>query len=523
MGKTGKERKKRRLLQTTNELATSASYPAASTKKVVAAEHTQAENGFKRQRRDDEDDDWDEGQEHEMDLNLADETTGITTHQLATSMGVLMKLERNPETLRLPVFKPLRAMLHKLVKAASDSGINAGSTLSGRISEAISDKRWKESLQGLLEMREKGMKPKLGALQRWVRDCDAANSFKKNGRDQEVLEVLDSILRTADPSLVGFAKSRANEKVPVISDCSYRHEPWSPDDDGLVRESADGAERLGMLIQPSDEDRSHFKPLFKILAEEPGHTRRPPNKHPMILYTTLPNTISLSPPPPTKKIPIPMIPSSFMIRDLFTASECSQILRAMESIGFTADEPLEQGASGGASVLAHNVFWMADEGLLRTIEKRIEGMFPETLICEEDGGEGGGGTVKRKYAGINARWRVYRYVPGHVYRPHIDGAWPKSGVDPLSGEYVYDASGGKAWSRMTFLIYLNQNFKGGETTFFLPSVKSGVMDARAVTPQAGSVAVFPHGCVKNVLLHEGSGVIEGAKYIIRTDVLYAKE
>lgn len=36
----------------------------------------------------------------------------------------------------------------------------------------------------------------------------------------------------------------------------------------------------------------------------------------------------------------------------------------------------------------------------------------------------------------------------------------------------------------------------------------------------GSVAVFPHGEALNALLHEGTGVVEGAKYVIRTDVEY---
>lgn len=36
----------------------------------------------------------------------------------------------------------------------------------------------------------------------------------------------------------------------------------------------------------------------------------------------------------------------------------------------------------------------------------------------------------------------------------------------------------------------------------------------------GSVAVFPHGEAQGALLHEGTGVVEGAKYVIRTDVEY---
>ena len=39
--------------------------------------------------------------------------------------------------------------------------------------------------------------------------------------------------------------------------------------------------------------------------------------------------------------------------------------------------------------------------------------------------------------GLNRRWRIYRYNQGNVYRPHIDGAWPGSGIDN-NNQYVYD-------------------------------------------------------------------------------------
>lgn len=46
------------------------------------------------------------------------------------------------------------------------------------------------------------------------------------------------------------------------------------------------------------------------------------------------------------------------------------------------------------------------------------------------------------------------------------------------------------------------------------------MNAHPVRPMMGSVALFPHGDAKGALLHEGTGVRKGAKYIIRTDVEY---
>lgn len=42
------------------------------------------------------------------------------------------------------------------------------------------------------------------------------------------------------------------------------------------------------------------------------------------------------------------------------------------------------------------------------------------------------------------RWRLYRYDKGAVYRPHVDGAWPGSGI--RDGHYVFDAYGDR-WSR----------------------------------------------------------------------------
>jgi hypothetical protein len=38
--------------------------------------------------------------------------------------------------------------------------------------------------------------------------------------------------------------------------------------------------------------------------------------------------------------------------------------------------------------------------------------------------------------GINRRFRIYKYNQGNVYRPHVDGAWPGSGI--VNGEYVYN-------------------------------------------------------------------------------------
>jgi hypothetical protein len=146
-----------------------------------------------------------------------------------------------------------------------------------------------------------------------------------------------------------------------------------------------------------------------------------------------------------------------------------------------------------------------DHSILDVLYKRMLGLMDQHLH---------GGDV----AGINARWRLYRYIPGVVYRPHVDGAWPGSGVSE-DGQYQYDAYGDR-WSRFTFLIYLSEDFEGGCTTFYTPAKKEGFLDAQGVRPREGCVLVFPHGDTMGTLVHEGSAVSQGAKYIARTDVLY---
>ena len=103
-----------------------------------------------------------------------------------------------------------------------------------------------------------------------------------------------------------------------------------------------------------------------------------------------------------------------------------------------------------------------------------------------------------------------------MYRPHLDGSWPGSGLD-ATGSYVHDLYGDRR-SRLTFLIYLNDGFDAGCTTFYLPAPGGG-LHARGVVPCAGSVLCFPQGNTAS-LLHEGSAVTRGVKYVIRTDVLY---
>lgn len=94
---------------------------------------------------------------------------------------------------------------------------------------------------------------------------------------------------------------------------------------------------------------------------------------------------------------------------------------------------------------------------------------------------------------LNELFRFYKYEKGHYFKGHQDGNFIRNAQEA---------------SYFTFLIYLNENYEGGETNFI----------DHKITPQTGTLLVFFHK-----LYHEGSEVTEGKKYVLRTDVMYRLE
>ncbi|KAJ7267234.1 hypothetical protein C8J57DRAFT_362283 [Mycena rebaudengoi] len=430
---------------------------------------------------------------------LADIGGLIFADELETTTETLCTLAKNPELISLKALKPFRTAVHDYWRAANEASSTGGS-LTSRISSALVDQRHVDALVLLSEMEIRGHLPKLGALQRWVRECDAVLVPSMSQEEENrVWQVLDAILRTTQP---GSVSSTTQDGTLKPGSRLRWYEPFTK----MPQGAAPSALLDGAAI--AEAATAVLKPLHTTL----GPDRRPPNKHPAVVYYSPPNTFPLLPPTGRTRQPqrfdVPGVPGAFIINDVFEATECQALVRAAEAVGLHPDEPTAGSATQLASVLAHNFIWLADTDFISTLYSRVLAHLPPTVH---------GGAVK----GINSRFRLYRYRPGALYRPHIDGAWPSSALDDTTAppSYVYD-SDPTVYSRLTFLIYLNDDFDGGCTTFFLPSRETGVLEARPVKPRIGSVCVFPHGAARGSLLHEGSGVTEGTKYVIRTEVLY---
>lgn len=102
--------------------------------------------------------------------------------------------------------------------------------------------------------------------------------------------------------------------------------------------------------------------------------------------------------------------------------------------------------------------------------------------------------------GLNSRFRYYRYTPEQKFEKHFDGRYRET----LDRE-----------SRLTLLLYLEDECTGGETAFFNTSDESLRF---LVNPKRGQILVFDHH-----QLHSGEPIITGTKTVLRTDVMYKRQ
>jgi hypothetical protein len=267
-------------------------------------------------------------------------------------------------------------------------------------------------------MRIKGKVPKLGALCRWVRDLDVVSGLaeqldeaghKRSPREEELLVVLDSILRLTGPTDYTDGKTEAG---PINPRQAWDLRGTSP------RRMVYNTVLEGSIFNTLPADAASS---FRIIDTTPGLQRKPPNLHPAILHASKDDAIRLSvEPPKTSFHTHPTVPSLHLLRDVLSSGECDQIIAVAERIGFTPDAPIRDEGEE-SSILAHNFYWITDTAFCAKLWDRVKPFVPKSV---------GGKTVR----GLNRRFRVYRYVPGAEYRAHI-GKFAPSIFHPMLIHY----------------------------------------------------------------------------------------
>ena len=174
-------------------------------------------------------------------------------------------------------------------------------------------------------------------------------------------------------------------------------------------------------------------------------------------------------------------PLIFELPAVFTAAECANWITRIQSAGTElATINTRRGTQVDSQIRNNRRVIFDDPEWANDLFERVKDQVPQTIH-------------DMSLAGVNERLRCYEYQPGHRFAPHSDGAFIRS-------------EGERSW--YTYMVYLNEGFEGGETVFFVePEV--------VITPRAGAALFFQHP-----IIHEGSEVTSGVKYVVRTDLMY---
>jgi predicted 2-oxoglutarate/Fe(II)-dependent dioxygenase YbiX len=168
------------------------------------------------------------------------------------------------------------------------------------------------------------------------------------------------------------------------------------------------------------------------------------------------------------------------IEDVLNAAACATHIDRAERTGFAAPPIVSGYREVFASEVRNNTRVMMDDvALAAMIWERARTRLPVFL----DGGQA---------IGMNERFRYCRYRPEQRFNWHADAPFRRA-----NGET----------SQLSFIMYLNDDFAGGETAF----------RDKVITPRRGRALFFLHE-----LLHEGRPVQSGTKYVMRTDVMYGR-
>jgi hypothetical protein len=181
----------------------------------------------------------------------------------------------------------------------------------------------------------------------------------------------------------------------------------------------------------------------------------------------------------------PVADGIFTVSDLFTADECDRYIALAEQLGFGDAPVTTPGGPVRITSIRNNDRVMLDDP--RHAAVLWERIAPYVSKMHYAGS---------RPTGVNERLRFYRYDPGQAFRWHRDGSYQ-------------DPAGRRSF--VTYMVYLNDDFEGGQTKFREPHPLE-------VKPVKGMALLFSHP-----LSHEGAAVKTGRKYVLRTDVMYEND
>lgn len=200
-----------------------------------------------------------------------------------------------------------------------------------------------------------------------------------------------------------------------------------------------------------------------------------------------------------------ILPGAFVLQNFLSPKECELFILQAETLGLRScgyDPAIRQTDRVAAQSLA----------VARMLFDRLAPYLEPIDLSQSERPPVGIPTHARKWkwnpVELNEAFRICRYEAGGFFLPHRDGGFKRSEFNR---------------SLKTFMVYLNDGFEGGDTHFYSntqPCYERGDPDKVVYTykPQRGDVVVF-----NSEIIHDGGKLIDGQKFIFRSEVMYRPE
>ncbi len=166
------------------------------------------------------------------------------------------------------------------------------------------------------------------------------------------------------------------------------------------------------------------------------------------------------------------------IDNFLSVKECEDLIILSENLGYVeAEVSLNSGSKMLKSIRNNYRLLYQDFNLANLLWEKLKYYCPKQI-------------ENQNVVGLNEQFRFYKYELNQRFKKHKDGSFKRNEFES---------------SRITFMIYLNEDFEGGETSF----------DEQVIKPTTGKALCFFHE-----LKHEGCALIKGVKYVLRSDIMY---
>ncbi|KAG6829859.1 hypothetical protein H0H92_003302 [Tricholoma furcatifolium] len=193
-----------------------------------------------------------------------------------------------------------------------------------------------------------------------------------------------------------------------------------------------------------------------------------------------------------------------LIDELFSPAECKTFVKFINELPLELTPPKKRGE---AERVNHrmSITSVAFAQRLHALLAPHLPSFPYPTSAKRTRKEG---DPPRLPHSLNSNIRVYKYTPDQHFGKHYDD----SVRDPMTG----------AKSEWTLLIYLTgveDGVEGGETLFYKDE-RGKAQEVITAPLTRGTALLHRHG--QECMLHEGSRVIKGNKYVLRSDLMFMR-